>query len=140
MVLHLVTPMALPAMALPAGPCTVQCTLFIALCALVQGGDIMQGRLVKVCQAQEHTHAARTPCADLQAREACENTSDAQLTVVLLRQERDSLLQRLTNMEDKVIASEGAFPVRETEETAVQSASEIFGDDPALISDVQPSE
>ena len=99
----------------------------------------MQGRLVKVIKAPGHTYSASTTCADLQAREACEDTSNAQLTVVLLRQERDSLLQRLAKMEDKVIASEGIFPVRKTEEAAIQSASEIFDDDPALISDVQPS-
>ena len=101
------------------------------------GRGIVQGRLVKVPEVPGHTS---TTCADLQAREACEDLLNAQLTVDLLRQERDSLLQRLTKMEDKVIASEGIFPVRETEETAIQSASEIFGDDTAHISDKQPSE
>ena len=106
------------------------------------GRGIVQGRLVKVPEVPGHTS---TTCADLQAREACEDHSNAQLTVDLLRQERGSLLQRLTKLEDKVIASsffpgEGIFPVRETEETAIQSASEIFGDDTALISDKQPSE
>ena len=100
----------------------------------------MQDRLVEVSKNPGHTHSASTTCADLQAREACEDTSNAQLTVVLLRQERDSLLQRLAKMEDKVIASKGIFPVRERGETAIQSAREIFGDHPALISDVQPSE
>ena len=95
---------------------------------------------MKVPRLQDTPRPASTPCADLQAREACEDTSNAQLTVVLLRQERDSLLQRLAKLEDKVTASEGIFPVRKTEETAIQSASEIFGDDTSLISDVQPSE
>ena len=46
----------------------------------------------------------------------------------------------MAKLEDKVTASEGIFPVRETEETATQSASEISGNDTALILDVQPSE
>ena len=95
---------------------------------------------MKVSKAAGHTHSASTTWADLQARNAGEDTSNAQLTVMLLRQERDSLLQRLARMEDKVIASEGIFPVRKTEETAIQSASETFGNDPGLISDAQPSE
>ena len=133
--------MALPAMALPACHGTVQCTLFIAeLYVHPSRAETSCRAVMKVSKAPGHTHSASTTWADLQARNAGEDTSNAQLTVVLLRQERDSLLQRLARMEDKVIASEGIFPVRETEETAIQSASETFGSDPGLISDVQPSE
>ena len=111
MELHLVTRMALPAMAL----CNVHSSLQSCRSPTLQGKGIVQGWLVeKSPRLQDTLGPASTTCVDLQAREACEDASNAQLTVVLLRQERDSLLQRLAKLEDKVIASEGIFPVRET--------------------------